>query len=146
MIMTLSDLSVLKFMYRYLRFLFVLWNSVALNLPWSLVVDHSTLIWVLIHYAYRNQRWWKTSAFDSSWYWPLQRSILAAMQLSLPDLLPTPAAMVVADATELFAEVHDTFNFTVSAERILRVYDIVAYGTWWCAPQHDGLVTMDSAN
>ena len=54
---------------------------------------------------------------------------LAAMQLSSPGLLPTPAAMVVADAMELFAEVCDTFDFTVSVERILWVYDIVAYGT-----------------
>ena len=77
MITTLSDLSVLKFMYHYLRFLLVLWNSVAPNLLWSLVVDHSTLIWVPIHYAYKNQRWWKTSTFNSSWHQPLQRSIYA---------------------------------------------------------------------
>ena len=68
------------------------------------------------------------------------------MQLSSPGLLPTPAAMVVADAMELFAEVCDTFDFTVSVERILRVYDIVAYGTQWYAPQHDGPATMDSVN
>ena len=71
---------------------------------------------------------------------------LAAMQLSSPGLLPTPAAMVVADAMELFAEVCDTFDFTVSVERILRVYDIVAYGTQWYTPQHDGPATMDSVN
>ena len=57
---------------------------------------------------------------------------LAATQLSLPGLLPTPAAMVVPDATESFAEVRDTFDFAVSAERILRVYDIVAYEPLQC--------------
>ena len=202
MITTLSDLSILKFTYRYLRFLLVLWNSVVLNLPWSLVVDCSTHLSPdslrlqepkmmgnqrlqqfmastsleehlcpcgrafqqdsmltkhqrtclktkkrLFSALERAKEVWK----DRKWRWTSSTLTqcsddLAATQLSLPGLLPTPAAMVVADATESFAEVRDTFDFAVSAERILRVYDIVAYGTWWYASQHDGLATMDSAN
>ena len=200
--MTLSDLSVLKFMYLYLRFLLILWNSVVLNLPWSLVVDRSAhLSPNSLHLqepkTMENQCLWQFMALTSSeeylcpcghafqqdsvltkhqrtclktkkclfsalerakevWKDKKQRRTsstltqcsddLAAMQLSLPGLLPTPAVMVVADAMELFAEVRDTFNFVVSAERILRVYDIVAYGTRQYASQHDGLATMDSAN